>query len=72
MNPASTSVSNTAISGVFSGARYLVMLGSIGTGMVAAALGGVGKAVAVFTPIYLIGVVAIFFLPETRGRGLPD
>jgi MFS family permease len=62
----------TAISSVFSSARYLAMIGSIASGTVATALGGFGKAAAIFTPIYLVGVVAIFFLPETRGQGLPD
>jgi MFS family permease len=67
-----TRVRATTISSVFSSARYLAMLGSIASGTVATALGGFGKAAAIFTPIYLIGVVAIFFLPETRGKGLPE
>lgn len=62
----------TAISSVFSSARYLAMIGSVASGTVATALGGFGKAAAIFTPIYLVGVVAIFFLPETRGQGLPE
>ncbi|HYZ52871.1 MAG TPA: MFS transporter [Streptosporangiaceae bacterium] len=66
-----TRVRATAISTVFSSARYLAMIGSIASGSVAVALGGFGKAAAIFTPIYLIGVIAILFLPETRGRGLP-
>jgi MFS family permease len=67
-----TKVRATAVSSVFSSARYLAMIGSIASGTVASALGGFGKAAAVFTPIYLIGVVAIFFLPETRGQELPE
>jgi MFS family permease len=67
-----TRVRATAISSVFSSARYLAMIGSIASGTVATALGGFGAAAAVFTPVYLIGVVAIFFLPETRGQGLPE
>jgi MFS family permease len=67
-----TRIRATAISSVFSSARYLAMIGSIASGTVATALGGFGKAAAVFTPIYLIGIVAVFFLPETRGRSLPE
>jgi MFS family permease len=67
-----TRIRATAISSVFSSARYLAMIGSIASGTVATALGGFGKAAAVFAPIYLIGLVAVFFLPETRGQSLPE
>ncbi|CAN7302093.1 MFS transporter [Caballeronia sp. LjRoot31] len=67
-----TRIRATAISIVFSGARYLAMAGAITAGTLAAALGGFGKVAVWFAPIYLLGVVAMLFLPETRGRGLPD
>ena len=37
-----------------------------------AALGGFGKVAVYFAPIYLIGILAVLWLPETRGKGLPD
>ncbi|TDV39397.1 putative MFS family arabinose efflux permease [Paraburkholderia caballeronis] len=67
-----TRIRATAISIVFSGARYLAMAGAIVAGTLAAALGGFGKVALWFAPIYLLGVVAVLFLPETRGKGLPD
>lgn len=67
-----TRIRATAISVVFSGARYLAMAGAIAAGTLAAALGGFGKIALWFAPVYLLGVVAMLFLPETRGKGLPD
>lgn len=67
-----TRVRATAISSVFSGARYLAMIGSVASGTLAAAVGGFGKTAALFTPIYLIGIIAVLMLPETRGLGLPE
>jgi hypothetical protein len=67
-----TAVRATAISSVFSGARYLAMAGSIVSGSLASAIGGFGRTAAAFAPLYLIGLAAVLFLPETRGRGLPD
>lgn len=66
-----TAVRASAISAVFSAARYLAMAGAAMTGTLAASVGGFGHAAAIFTPIYLLGIAAMFFLPETRGRPLP-
>lgn len=67
-----TRIRATAISVVFSGARYLAMAGALLAGTLAVALGGFGKVALWFAPIYLLGVIGVLFLPETRGRGLPD
>lgn len=62
----------TAISAIFSGARYLAMIGAVTVGTLASMLGGFGKAAVFFAPVYLLGMVGIWLLPETRGQGLPD
>ncbi len=67
-----TAVRATAISAIFGGARYLAMFGAVLTGTLASSVGGFGHAAAIFTPIYLLGIVAVFFLPETRGKPLPE
>ena len=67
-----TAIRATAISTIFSGARFLAMIGAVLTGTLASSVGGFGHAAALFTPVYLIGIIAVFFLPETRGRPLPE
>jgi MFS family permease len=66
-----TSIRATAISVVFSGSRYLAMAGAVLIGPLSSAVGGFGPAAAIFTPIYLLGVLAVLFLPETKGKPLP-
>ena len=53
---------------------YFVNLQLDGAGRysLAAALGGFGKVAVYFAPIYLLGILAVLWLPETRGKGLPD
>jgi MFS family permease len=67
-----TAVRATAISAIFSGTRYLAMIGAVLTGTLASTVGGFGHAAAIFTPIYLLGIAAVFLLPETRGKPLPE
>jgi MFS family permease len=67
-----TSQRATAISVVFSGSRYLAMAGAVLIGSLTSAVGGFGRAAAIFTPIYLLGMLAVRFLPETKGKPLPD
>jgi hypothetical protein len=57
---------------VFSGSRYIAMAGAVLTGTLASALGGFGRAAAIFAPIYLVGILAVLFLPETKGEPLPE
>jgi MFS family permease len=67
-----TAIPATAISTIFSGSRYPAMFGAMLTGTLASSVGGFGQAAAIFTPIYLLGIAAVFFLPETRGKPLPE
>lgn len=67
-----TSVRASAIGTIFNLTRVLASAGALVTGLLAAALGGVGNAAALVSVVYLLGAVAVAFLPETRGRPLPD
>ncbi|HHT0369220.1 TPA: MFS transporter [Raoultella planticola] len=67
-----TAVRATAISIIFSGSRYLAMVGAVMAGSLAALLGGFDKVAIWFALFYLVGFIGLFYLPETRGKGLPD
>jgi len=62
----------TAISLIFNSSRYLAMVGAIVSSLLVQAFGGLGLAATTFALVYLLGIVAIFLLPETRGEPLPD
>lgn len=67
-----TAARATAVSIIFNGARYLAMLGPVAAALLIQTFGGYGTAAAVFGLIYILGLVAVFFLPETRGQPLPE
>lgn len=67
-----TAVRATAISIIFSGSRYLAMVGAVMAGSLASLLGGFDKVAIWFALFYLLGFIGLFYLPETRGKGLPD
>jgi hypothetical protein len=48
------------------------MIDAMTASSLAAALGGYGKVAVYFAPIYLIGVLTVLWLLETRGKSLPD
>ncbi len=66
-----TRIRSSAISIIFNSARFLAMLGPILSSSLIAFFGGYGIAATIASGIFLIGIVAIFFLPETKGRPLP-
>jgi MFS family permease len=66
-----TSIRSTAISIIFNSARFLAMLGPIVASSLIAFFGGYGEAATILSSIFAIGIVAVLFLPETKGRPLP-
>lgn len=67
-----TGVRATAVSLIFNGARYLAMFGPIVASVFIQTFGGYGTAATVFGLIYIFGIIAALFLPETKGLPLPD
>ena len=57
---------------VFNAARFIAFLGPLLAGTIIAALGGYGTAATVVGLIYIVGMVVVPFLPETRGKALPE
>jgi MFS family permease len=53
-------------------ARALTGFGVLGTGLLVGSLGSLPAAAAVVSLVYILGLVAIWFGPETRGQRLAD
>ncbi|MGA7812087.1 MFS transporter [Caballeronia sp.] len=67
-----SSVRSTAISFVFNAARMIAWVFPIVAGSMIKSFGGVSHAALALGSVYLIGIVLPWFLPETRGAGMPD
>jgi MFS family permease len=66
-----TRVRATAAGFVFNPPRLIAWLGPIISGWVIANLGGFGDAAVMIALIYIVGLAAALFLPETQGKPLP-
>jgi MFS family permease len=62
----------TAISFAFNAPRFVACLGPVFAGALITRFGGYGIAATTIGSIYLLGLVAAPFFPETRGRPLPE
>ena len=66
-----TAVRASAIGIIFNLSRILAAAGALVAGTLAVVLGGVGTAASVFAAAYVLGIVFVLFLPETKGKPLP-
>lgn len=62
----------TALAFAFNAPRFIAFLGPLLAGTMIVKIGGIGPAAMVLASIYVVGIVAVFFLPETRGKPLPE
>ena len=62
----------TALAFAFNGPRFVAFLGPLLAGTMIVQFGGYGQAAMVLAAIYVVGIVAAPFLPETVGKPLPS
>jgi MFS family permease len=62
----------TGIAFVFNAPRFVAFLGPLFAGTLIVQFGGFSRAAMIFSCIYFLGVAAAPFLPETKGRPLPE
>jgi MFS family permease len=62
----------TALAFAFNAPRMIAFLGPLLAGKMIATFGGYGVAAMVLASIYVVGIAAAPFLPETRGQPLPS
>jgi MFS family permease len=67
-----SAVRATAISFVFNSTRVVAALGPVVFGGLVLAFGGVASAAMILGSVYLVGLLALPFLPETRATVLPS
>src|SRR5205823_1859307 len=66
-----TRVRATAMAFAFNAPRFIAFLGPLLAGQLIVTFGGFGPAATTIATIYVVGFVAVWFLPETRGQALP-
>ena len=66
-----TYVRATAMAFAFNGPRFIAFLGPLFADQLIVYFGGFGYAASALSVIYVIGLIALPFLPETKGRPLP-
>ncbi|MBI3513479.1 MAG: MFS transporter [Proteobacteria bacterium] len=62
----------TAVAFCFNAPRFVACIGPLIAGTLIAKFGGFGYAATVVALIYILGLAATPFLPETRGKPLPE
>ncbi|HEY2136484.1 MAG TPA: MFS transporter [Xanthobacteraceae bacterium] len=67
-----TRVRATGIAFAFNTPRFVAFLGPLVAGTLIANFGGFGNTAVTISLVYVVGFVATLFLPETRGKPLPE
>lgn len=67
-----STVRSTAISFVFNAARLIAWVFPILSGSMIKTFGGISHAALIMSSCYVLGIVIPWFLPETRGKGMPE
>jgi MFS family permease len=67
-----TRMRGTAMGFVFNGPRFLAAIGTLISGAMIVKFGGYGNACMIVATIYVLALVVIPLLPETRGKPLPE
>ena len=62
----------TAAGIIFNAPRLISAIAPLIAGTLIVGLGGYGKAATIIGLFYILGLVAVPFLPETRGKPLPE
>ncbi len=67
-----TRMRGTAIAFTFNAPRFVSCIGPLIAGTLIVGLGGYGRAATIVGLLFVLGVIAAPFLPETRGKPLPE
>jgi len=67
-----TRIRATAVSFVFNAPRFLACFGPLAAGTLITYFHGYGKAAVIVSTIYLLGICAVPFFPETLGKPLAE
>jgi MFS family permease len=62
----------TAVGFVFNGPRFLAAIGTLISGALIVKFGGYENACMIVATIYILALIVVPFLPETRGKPLPE
>lgn len=62
----------TGVAFGFNAPRFIAFLGPLVAGRLIVSFGGYGNAAVLVATIYAVGLIAAPFLPETRGKPLPE
>jgi len=62
----------TAAGFIFNAPRLISAIAPLIAGTLIVSLGGYGKAATIIGLFYILGLIAVPFLPETNGKPLPE